>query len=47
MPSDSLWVIVAVLAVFGFFTAAVVWADTTWRPRGAPADDRPASRQKR
>jgi hypothetical protein len=46
MPSDSLWVIVAVLAVFGFFTAAVVWADTTWRPRRTDAADRPASRTK-
>lgn len=47
MPADSLWVIVAVLAVFGFFTAAVVWSDSTWRPRGLHAADRPASRQRR
>lgn len=43
MPTDSLWVIVAVLAVFGFFTAAVVWADMTWRPRRADITQRPNS----
>ncbi|BCH23278.1 hypothetical protein [Mesorhizobium sp. L-8-3] len=47
MPSDSLWVIVAVLAVFGFFTAAVVWADATWRPRRILPDEHLTSGQRR
>jgi len=44
MPTDTLWIIVAVLAMFGFFTFAVVCADATWKPRQRSSSPLPGPR---
>lgn len=45
MPIDTLWIIVAILAMFGFFAFAVVWADATWKPRQPSPLPLPAPRR--
>ncbi len=33
MPMDTIIMLVPVLGAFAFFAVALIYADTTWRPR--------------